>query len=76
MESGRSGVRSISFVSSDSDSGLLIWSFLAIEYHRHTSVVVWDREIFYGAGVMETAPGRSHVSVRLSFAYTTCQTNP
>lgn len=26
----------------------------------HTSVVVWDREIFYGAGVMETAPGRSH----------------
>ena len=32
------------------------------EEGRHTSVEVWNREIFYGAGIMETLPGRSHVS--------------
>ncbi|KAL0581184.1 hypothetical protein V5O48_000874 [Marasmius crinis-equi] len=26
----------------------------------HTSIVVYGREIFYGQGIMETAPGRSH----------------
>lgn len=76
MVSGRSGVRIISPSRKSAGESSLIWSSLAIENHRHTSVVVWDREIFYGAGVMETAPGRSHVSLRHNLACTTCQTNP
>ena len=31
--------------------------------NRHTSVVVFNREIFYGQGILETAPGQSHVRV-------------
>jgi len=27
----------------------------------HTSIVVYGREIFYGQGVSESAPGKSHV---------------
>lgn len=28
--------------------------------HRHTSVVVYNREIFYGQGILEAFPGSSH----------------
>jgi hypothetical protein len=28
---------------------------------RHTSVVVFGKEIFYGQGINMTAPGQSHV---------------
>lgn len=30
---------------------------------RHTSVVVFGKEIFYGQGISITAPGQSHVRV-------------
>lgn len=30
--------------------------------YRHTSVVAFGKEIFYGPGICETEPGRSHVS--------------
>jgi desumoylating isopeptidase 1 len=31
---------------------------------RHTSVVVFNKEIFYGRGIQITTPGRSHVCSR------------
>lgn len=34
--------------------------------HRHTSVVVFGKEVFYGQGISITAPGQSHVSIILS----------
>ena len=30
--------------------------------YRHTSVVVFGKEVFYGGGINTTLPGRSHVS--------------
>ena len=37
---------------------------------RHTSVVVFGKEIFYGQGISITEPGRSHVSVdRIAFQH-------
>lgn len=32
---------------------------------RHTSIVVYGKEVFYGQGIAVTAPGRSHVCARL-----------
>lgn len=34
---------------------------------RHTSVVVFGREVFYGQGITTTLPGRSHASVYREF---------
>ena len=28
----------------------------------HTSVVAWGREVYYGQGILESQPGRTHVS--------------
>lgn len=33
---------------------------------RHTSVVVFGKEIFYGQGISTTGPGQSHVRSHLS----------
>ena len=37
----------------------LIWRFTLV--YRHTSVVVFGKEIFYGQGISITLPGRTHV---------------
>lgn len=52
-----------------------IWYVLSIEssprlcihvivtpLYRHTSIVVFGKEIFYGQGISITGPGQSHVS--------------
>ena len=48
-----------------------IWRVSTVKYFkvecsfksdRHTSVVVFGKEIFYGQGICTTAPGQSHVS--------------
>ncbi len=36
----------------------------------HTSVVLWNREIYYGQGILEVSPpGTTHVSVILSISF-------
>jgi hypothetical protein len=42
-------------------SGMRFMCLLTTLY-RHTSVVVFGKEIFYGQGICEAEPGRSHVS--------------
>lgn len=39
----------------------LMYSLIYYKY-RHTSVVAFGKEIFYGQGICETEPGKSHVS--------------
>ena len=37
------------------------WSDEVFLKCRHTSIVVFGREMFYGRGIITTAPGQSHV---------------
>ena len=39
----------------------VVWSFDTDSGSRHTSVVVFGKEIFYGQGICITQPGMSHV---------------
>lgn len=39
----------------------IIFIFVRSSHSRHTSVVVYGKEIFYGQGIDVTLPGRSHV---------------
>lgn len=45
-------------MSDGSDTGIKIGLKLC---NRHTSVVVFGKEVFYGQGINITAPGQSHV---------------
>jgi len=36
-------------------------TYVCIPGLRHTSVIVFGKEVFYGQGIHITAPGRSHV---------------
>jgi len=39
----------------------ILTNFTDRRFYRHTSVVVFRREVFYGQGINMTRPGQSHV---------------
>ena len=41
---------------------IITYLLLNCTLYRHTSVVVFGKEVFYGHGINTTLPGRSHVS--------------
>lgn len=41
--------------------------------YRHTTLVVFDKEIFYGDGITEQAVGKNEVCHRLQLCFVICR---